>query len=58
MWARVGPSGTLDHPSRIFLVDPSGRQREIYNLQFLRPEAVVLDVRAVVGEPAGPASAR
>src|SRR5439155_5811101 len=35
MWARIGPSGTLDHPSRIFLVDPNGRQREIYSLEFL-----------------------
>ncbi|QDV32259.1 SCO family protein [Tautonia plasticadhaerens] len=55
MWAKVGPSGTLDHPSRIFLVDPGGRQREIYNLQFLEPEAVVADVRAVLGGTAGPA---
>jgi protein SCO1 len=53
MWARVGPSGTLDHPSRIFLVDPRGRQREIYNLGFLTPGAVVQDVRTVLGEGAG-----
>jgi protein SCO1/2 len=58
MWARIGPTGTLDHPSRIFLIDPNGRRREIYNLQFLQPEAVVLDVKAVVEEPANPASAR
>lgn len=55
MWARVGPTGTLDHPSRIFLVDPGGRQREIYNLQFLEPEAVVADVRAVLDGADGPA---
>lgn len=54
MWARVGPGGTLDHPSRIFLVDPAGRQREIYNLAFLRPEAVVADVRALLDEVAAP----
>ncbi|RUL88880.1 SCO family protein [Tautonia sociabilis] len=54
MWARIGPSGTLDHPSRIFLVDPKGRQREIYNLQFLNPEGVVADVRAVLDESAAP----
>ncbi|MEW4566745.1 SCO family protein [Tautonia sp. JC769] len=54
MWARIGPSGTLDHPSRIFLVDPNGRQREIYNLQFLDPESVVSDIRLVIEEtPAG-----
>jgi protein SCO1/2 len=50
MWARVGPSGTLDHPSRIFLVDPKGRQREIYNLEFLTPEAVTADVKTVLAE--------
>ncbi|WP_152052746.1 SCO family protein [Tautonia marina] len=50
MWARIGPSGTLDHPSRIFLVDPNGRQREIYNLQFLDPESVVADIQLVLDE--------
>lgn len=50
MWARVGPSGTLDHPSRIFLLDPKGREREIYNLDFLHPETVVQDVKAVLGD--------
>jgi len=48
MWAKVGPSGVLDHPSRIFLVDPKGRQREIYNLEFLEPDAVVKDVKSVL----------
>ena len=50
MWARVGPSGVLDHPSRIFLVDPAGRQREIYNLESLRPATVLQDVRAILAE--------
>ncbi|MGE3819913.1 MAG: SCO family protein [Isosphaeraceae bacterium] len=50
MWAKVGPTGVLDHPSRIFLVDPKGRQREIYNLSFLKPSAVTEDVRLVLVE--------
>jgi protein SCO1/2 len=50
MWARVGPSGVLDHPSRVFLVDPRGRQREIYNLDFLTPKGVLEDVKTVLGE--------
>lgn len=50
MWARVGPSGVLDHPSRIFLVDPRGREREIYNLQFFTPQMVVEDVQAILDE--------
>ena len=47
MWAKIGPGGVLDHPSRIFLVDPHGRQREIYNLEFLEPDSVLQDVRAI-----------
>jgi protein SCO1 len=54
MWAKTGPTGTLDHPSRIFLIDPNGRQREIYNLQFLTPATVVQDVKTVLGEAKGP----
>lgn len=53
MWARVGPSGTLDHPSRIFLVDPAGHQREIYSLEWLRPESVLQDVKSVLAEAEG-----
>jgi protein SCO1/2 len=54
MWARIGPSGTLDHPSRIFLVDPRGREREIYSLEFLKPETVLQDVKTVLAEAHGP----
>jgi protein SCO1/2 len=50
MWARRTPDGALDHPSRIFLVDPNGRQREIYSLEFLRPPTVLDDVRTVLDE--------
>src|SRR5262249_2847899 len=52
MWAKVGPAGVLDHPSRVFLVDPRGRQREIYSLEFLTPAAVVRDVKMVLRETA------
>jgi protein SCO1/2 len=54
MWARRLPDGTLDHPSRLFLVDRQGRVREIYNLAFLRPEWVVEDVELLLREPTGP----
>jgi protein SCO1 len=50
MWARRNDAGVLDHPSRIFLVDPRGRQREIYSLQFLSPRTVLADVREVLAE--------
>jgi protein SCO1/2 len=50
MWAKVGPTGVLDHPSRIFLLDPRGRQREIYNLEFLMADSVLQDVRGLLAE--------
>jgi protein SCO1/2 len=48
MWVKTVPSGSLDHPSRIFLLDPLGRQREIYNLEFLQPSDVLKDVQSLV----------
>jgi protein SCO1/2 len=45
MWARIGPAGVLDHPSRIFLLDQEGHEREIYNLEFLKEDAVLKDVQ-------------
>ncbi len=50
MWARKNALGVLDHPSRVFLVDPKGRQREIYSLEFLTPETVLADVRDVLDD--------
>ena len=56
MWARPAANGQLDHPSRIFLVDPQGRVREIYNLSFLKPAWVAEDVELLLKEapPARP----
>jgi protein SCO1/2 len=51
MWARPAANGQLDHPSRVFLVDPKGRVREVYNLDFLRTAWVVEDVGLVLKEP-------
>jgi protein SCO1 len=48
MWVKSDAKGVLDHPSRIFLIDGRGRQREIYNLEFLKPETVLEDVRGLV----------
>ncbi len=50
MWVKSDSTGVLDHPSRIFLIDSRGRQREIYNLEFLKPETVLEDVRSLLGE--------
>ena len=54
MWAKPAPNGQLDHPSRIFLVDPHGRVREIYNLNFLKPAWVRDDVRQLLQENTPP----
>ena len=48
MWVKSDEKGVLDHPSRIFLIDRSGHQREIYNLQFLKPDTVLDDVRELL----------
>jgi protein SCO1/2 len=50
MWVKSDPSGVLDHSSRIFLLDRRGRQREIYNLEFLQGASVLEDVRLLLGE--------
>jgi len=50
MWARPAANGQLDHPSRVFLVDPQGRVREVYNLDFLRTAWAVEDVRLLLKE--------
>jgi protein SCO1/2 len=50
MWAKSDPTGAIDHPSRIFLLDPQGHQREIYNLEFLKRETVLQDVRGLLTE--------
>jgi protein SCO1/2 len=50
MWARPAANGQLDHPSRIFLVDPRGKVREIYNLNFLKTPWVADDVELLLKE--------
>jgi protein SCO1/2 len=53
MWARRNDQGVLDHPSRIFLLDPRGRRREIYSLEWLHPKTLLADVRGLLAEAAG-----
>ena len=50
MWVRQTAGGSLDHPSRVFLLDRRGRVREIYNLDFFRPEWVREDVKLLLEE--------
>jgi len=53
MWARPAANGQLDHPSRVYLVDPRGRVREIYSLEFFQPAWVLEDVRLLLREADG-----
>ena len=48
MWAKTAANGQLDHPSRVYLVDPKGRIREIYNLDFLRAPWVIEDIQSIL----------
>ena len=50
MWARRLADGTIDHPSRVFLVDPAGHRREIYNLETLSARTIVADARSLLAE--------
>jgi protein SCO1/2 len=56
MWVKPLPNGQLDHPSRVFLVDQQGTIREVYNLDFLKSEWVIDDVRLLLGEGRDPPS--
>jgi protein SCO1/2 len=54
MWARPAANGQLDHPSRIFLVDPAGRVREIYNLNYMKSAWVAEDVELLLAAARSP----
>ena len=49
MWAKPAPAGALDHPSRIFLIDPGAPARDLQP-RVPPPAAVVQDVETVLAE--------
>lgn len=49
-WTRKLPKGDLDHPARVYLIDPQGNIREIYSLAFFNERQAVIDVMALLGE--------
>jgi protein SCO1/2 len=51
-WTRRLPSGELDHPARLYLIDRGGTVREIYSLSFFDERQALLDVEALLAEPA------
>jgi protein SCO1/2 len=48
-WTKAMPSGELDHPARVHLIDADGRIREIYSLAFFDPRQVLIDIRSLAG---------
>src|SRR5262249_31330407 len=54
MWVKPAANGQLDHPSRVFLLDTLWRIREIYNLDFLKPDWALEDVRLLLKEGSPP----
>ncbi len=54
IWVKRDPKGVLDHSSRVFLLDQRGHQREIYNLEFLKADSVLQDVRELLAEASPP----
>jgi protein SCO1/2 len=50
-WVRRLPSGDLEHPARLHLVDPRGRVREIYSLALFDERQAFLDIQALLREP-------
>lgn len=50
MWVRSAANGQLDHPSRVFLIDPRGQIREIYDLNFLKAPWVADDIGLLLRE--------
>jgi protein SCO1 len=51
-WTRRLPSGDIDHPARLYLIDRAGIVREIYSLSFFDERQALLDVEALLAEPA------
>lgn len=49
-WTKPLPNGEIDHPARLYLLDPAGRVREIYSLSFFDERQAFLDIRALLGE--------
>jgi protein SCO1 len=49
-WTQPLPSGELDHPARLHLIDGAGRVREIYSLAFFDEDQAFLDIKTLTSE--------
>jgi protein SCO1/2 len=50
-WTKLLPKGQLDHPARVYLIDPAGNIREIYSLAFFNDKQALLDMKKLLSEP-------
>ena len=53
-WTKKLADGDLDHPARVYLIDPAGRIREIYSLAFFDERQALLDIKAIEREKRTP----
>jgi protein SCO1/2 len=51
-WTKRLPKGDLDHPARVYLIDRQGNIREIYSLAFFNEKQALIDIQALLREPA------
>lgn len=49
-WTKKLSKGDLDHPARVYLLDPEQRIREIYSLSFFDERQTYLDIQALLAE--------
>jgi protein SCO1 len=49
-WTKLLPAGEIDHPARVYLIDPKGNIREIYSLAFFNERQAYLDIQALLQE--------
>ncbi len=49
-WTRLQADGEIDHPARLYLIDPQGRVREIYSISFFDERQAFLDIQALLHE--------
>jgi cytochrome oxidase Cu insertion factor (SCO1/SenC/PrrC family) len=50
-WTKPVPGGDIDHPARLYLIDPNGRIREIYSLALFDERQAYRDIHALLREP-------
>jgi protein SCO1/2 len=49
-WTKLLPKGEIDHPARVYLIDPQGNIREIYSLAFFNEKQALIDMQVLVSE--------